>query len=284
MDPKTAVQRLSHPTSLLYSSSRIASKRHCAALSRSNNTLRQFSSSLSSQVQISLPLETSTDSHEVPRWRQTPRQMKMPFQVRIPANQRPHPVNEDPEVLNKVYDKLLGKGGWRSLTEETRWLAVTHKSFDQGRRGFNDRLSYFGKRIVELQCSIGLMNSPNPLEKLSASSRKGDIESDPLRQPFKDPHLGGVEGLTERMKKETLKSDRLFRAAVKLGIGEVVRWKPRVSEDLYKSGYVPVVTQSLYAIIGAIALERGEPAAVQVARRVILEPSGLFYSERTSRA
>lgn len=30
------------------------------------------------------------------------------------------------------------------LTDEVKWLAVTHKSFDHGRRGFNDRLAFLG--------------------------------------------------------------------------------------------------------------------------------------------
>jgi hypothetical protein len=30
------------------------------------------------------------------------------------------------------------------LSDEVKWLAVTHKSFDHGRRGFNDRLAYLG--------------------------------------------------------------------------------------------------------------------------------------------
>lgn len=30
------------------------------------------------------------------------------------------------------------------LSEEIKWLAVTHKSFDQGRRGYNDRLALLG--------------------------------------------------------------------------------------------------------------------------------------------
>jgi large subunit ribosomal protein L15 len=53
-------------------------------------------------------------------------------------------VNEDPKKLNDFYVRMLGPGGDALLREETKWLAVTHKSFDQGRRGFNDRLSYFG--------------------------------------------------------------------------------------------------------------------------------------------
>jgi len=30
------------------------------------------------------------------------------------------------------------------LSEEVKWLAITHRSFDQGRRGFNDRLTNMG--------------------------------------------------------------------------------------------------------------------------------------------
>jgi large subunit ribosomal protein L15 len=70
--------------------------------------------------------------------------MKMPFQVRKPAFQEQFVVNEDPEKLHRVYDRILGKDGWQALSEDTRWLAITHKSFDQGRRGFNARLSYLG--------------------------------------------------------------------------------------------------------------------------------------------
>lgn len=39
---------------------------------------------------------------------------------------------------------MLGEDGDKMLSEEVKWLAVTHKSFDQGRRGFNDRLAFIG--------------------------------------------------------------------------------------------------------------------------------------------
>ena len=59
-------------------------------------------------------------------------------------------VNNDPEVLDSMYNKLLGPGGSKMLPEEVKWLAVTHKSFDQGRRGFNDRLALMGMLILLL--------------------------------------------------------------------------------------------------------------------------------------
>jgi large subunit ribosomal protein L15 len=53
-------------------------------------------------------------------------------------------VNKDPRRLDEMYTRLLGSDGPSLLSDETKWLAVTHKSFDHGRRGFNDRLAYFG--------------------------------------------------------------------------------------------------------------------------------------------
>lgn len=53
-------------------------------------------------------------------------------------------VNEDPARLDYIYDQVLGGGGREMLTDEVKWLAVTHKSFDHGRRGFNDRLAFLG--------------------------------------------------------------------------------------------------------------------------------------------
>lgn len=53
-------------------------------------------------------------------------------------------VNNDPAKLDDMYNRFLGPGGSKMLPEELKWLAVTHKSFDQGRRGFNDKLALMG--------------------------------------------------------------------------------------------------------------------------------------------
>lgn len=53
-------------------------------------------------------------------------------------------MNEDPAVLDQFFIRFLGNGGEKLLSDEVKWLAVTHKSFDQGRRGFNDRLAFLG--------------------------------------------------------------------------------------------------------------------------------------------
>ena len=82
---------------------------------------------------------------ERPRWSYTPEQMKAPFHPRTKDPRKAWKTNEDPNALDAMYNKFLGRGGDKLLTEEIKWLAVTHKSFDQGRRGFNDRLAFFGK-------------------------------------------------------------------------------------------------------------------------------------------
>jgi large subunit ribosomal protein L15 len=63
--------------------------------------------------------------------------------VKNPARKIWH-NNEDPAKLDAMYNRLLGAKGDTMLPDEIKWLAVTHKSFDQGRRGFNTRLAYFG--------------------------------------------------------------------------------------------------------------------------------------------
>lgn len=70
--------------------------------------------------------------------------MKAPVLVCPRAPNNDFDVNEDPERLDYTYDQVLGEGGHEMLTDEVKWLAVTHKSFDHGRRGFNDRLAFLG--------------------------------------------------------------------------------------------------------------------------------------------
>lgn len=79
-----------------------------------------------------------------PRWSYTPEKMKAPFHPREKDPSKAWVCNEDPALVDAMYAKLLGRGGEKVLSEEVKWLAVTHKSFDQGRRGFNDRLAFFG--------------------------------------------------------------------------------------------------------------------------------------------
>lgn len=70
--------------------------------------------------------------------------MMAPFRVRPRPRGPEFKVNEDPHRLDEAFTRMLGAGGDKLLSEDVKWLAVTHKSFDHGRRGFNDRLAYLG--------------------------------------------------------------------------------------------------------------------------------------------
>jgi len=56
------------------------------------------------------------------------------------------------------------------LTEEVKWLAVTHKSFDQGRRGYNDRLAFFGRIHYRLSTRSCVANFKISRQKDSRST------------------------------------------------------------------------------------------------------------------
>lgn len=81
---------------------------------------------------------------EPKRWATTPHRMIARISHNIKDNGAGFVVNEDPHVLDTFYARFLGPEHVQMLSEETRWLAITHKSFDQGRRGFNDRLALYG--------------------------------------------------------------------------------------------------------------------------------------------
>lgn len=81
---------------------------------------------------------------ERPRWSYTPPAAKAPFSLHLDSKRPEFSVNEDPAILDRFYIRILGKDGDKLLSDEIKWLAVTHKSFDQGRRGFNDRLAFLG--------------------------------------------------------------------------------------------------------------------------------------------
>lgn len=94
------------------------------------------------------PLSDADIEKAKPRWAYTPPALKASYgfqlkEAKNPENSIWH-VNEDPAKLDEFYERFLGYNGSRMLPEELRWLAVTHKSFDYGRRGFNTKLAFFG--------------------------------------------------------------------------------------------------------------------------------------------
>ncbi|KAK8153924.1 ribonuclease-III-like-domain-containing protein [Phyllosticta citrichinensis] len=218
---------------------------------------RQFSTT---PVQEPQP---SPDPVNVPRWKQTPKAMVAPVRLR-PINPRNvWKVVEDPVALDEVYKRILGEKGPKLLPEEVKWLAVTHKSFDHGRRGHNDRLAFLGRRIVELQTSLALLNLPR-------ANQKSNFPDPFKREPFEHKSLLGVNNITDKAKAHYAGKEKLAQVAYGFGIDRVLRWRPKRAENLQGSGIDAVVATTLYAIVGAVALHRGGDEANRLVKEQIL--------------
>lgn len=59
------------------------------------------------------------------------------------------------------------------------------------------------------------------------------------------------------------------------GLDKVVRWKPRKTDRLESSGVDVVLAQTIYAIVGAVALQKGGDVATKLTKERILAPLGL---------
>ncbi|KAM5444792.1 hypothetical protein MferCBS31731_000247 [Microsporum ferrugineum] len=211
--------------------------------------------------------EQQAVSAAIPRWQQTPPAMKAPVRLRESPNSTEFKVNSDPAVLDNFYLRMLGKDGDKLLSEEVKWQAVTHKSFDQGRRGFNDRLAYFGKQIILLQASLALVQNP--------AAYAPSAKADPFgRQPYESPALRGLEVLSQDTRSRLTGRREMAALARHYGINDVMRWVPRKQHNLTESGVDTIYTHAMYAIVGAIALENGSKVANEIVRDRILKPLG----------
>ncbi|KAJ5104739.1 hypothetical protein NUU61_002086, partial [Penicillium alfredii] len=211
--------------------------------------------------------DVPTAESDKPRWSYTPPRAKAPFSLRMNSKRPSFHVNTDPTLLDQFYIRMLGNGGDRMLSDELKWLAVTHKSFDQGRRGFNDRLAFLGKRIVQLQTSLALVQRETP----SAPVTKDEYG----RVPFVHPALNGLKNLSSDTKGFITDRSKLADLAQKYQMQNVIRWNPAKPDNLYRSGLELVLANALYAVVGAVSLEKGGKVANKVAQDRILEPLGV---------
>ena len=98
----------------------------CTLTALRNQTPRTTRSSFSTTTSASREsnVEESSPEEEVPRWARTPRAMQMPIRLRPQPNQPVWRVNDKPEVLDEVYDQILGKlsstRGSEMLDSETK--------------------------------------------------------------------------------------------------------------------------------------------------------------------
>ena len=164
-----------------------------------------------------------TDEDSRPRWSYTPERMKAPFSPHITRDptRRVWHVNNDPKKLDAALVKFFGRDGDRLLPDELKWLAVTHKSFDQGRRGFNDRLAFLGRQICVMEATQLIITSSadfaEPPKDVFAARR----------QPFQDNELRSLDNLTTNQPNNMFSPEKLLKVANETGLTDVVRWKPK---------------------------------------------------------
>jgi large subunit ribosomal protein L15 len=192
------------------------------------------------------------------RWKETPAGMQAGFRMdwaKKPQN-KVWAINSNPKRLDEMYERLLGPGGSKMLPEELKWLAVTHKSFDQGRRGFNDKLALMGRLTLVMETTKHIIGKP-PRGSQGASISGGSRLA--------------VDNLNEETAKDVVGKDQLSRLAASVGLLDVLRWKPRLTQALDSSGVDTVMPAAIMAIIGAITLQHGSQVASEIVQKRILD-------------
>ncbi|KAM3500788.1 hypothetical protein MY10362_006105 [Beauveria mimosiformis] len=208
--------------------------------------------------------ESPESKTSAPRWSQTPAGMKAPLQMDFAKNPKNKvwAVNNDPARLDQMYERFLGQGGSKLLPDELKWLAVTHKSFDQGRRGFNDRLAMVGRMALDIEAVKDIVSKP--------ADPRAQQQDEFDRQPFEHPKLAPVDNLSLVDARDTVGKEKLAALARSVGLDSTVRWKPRLVSELESSGVEVVLTGAVMAIVGAITLQHGTAVANRIIRERIM--------------
>ncbi|KAM3510323.1 hypothetical protein MY11210_005941 [Beauveria gryllotalpidicola] len=226
---------------------------------------RSYATTTAAETPESFKISESPESKTpAPRWSQTPAGMKAPLQMDFAKNPKNKvwAVNNDPARLDQMYERLLGQGGSKMLPDELKWLAVTHKSFDQGRRGFNDRLAMVGRMALDVEAVKDIVSKP--------ADPRAQQTDEFDRQPFEHPKLAPVDNLSLVDARDTVGKEKLAALARSVGLDSTVRWKPRLVGELESSGVEVVLTGAVMAIVGAITLQHGTAVANRIIRERIM--------------
>lgn len=181
-----------------------------------------------------------------------------------PIRQRkPFAVNEDAQKLMDMYRGFVGEEP--KLPLELAWQAVTHKSYRHGFLPYNERLAMDGRRVLTFHAALHWIQK-NPkartaIDGWDVDALRDDQFGDPVDQLFQYRNLCHI--------------GRQF------GVPQVMRWKPRVNENLATSGEERVVAEVVAAIVGAVNAYSGGHAAKDFVHSRIL-PAVLEMPRRRS--
>ncbi|KAI5780764.1 ribonuclease-III-like-domain-containing protein [Geopyxis carbonaria] len=195
-------------------------------------------------------------------------QPRAPFAVR---KRIPFSVNDKPQDLNAVYSELLGTQ--LQLSEDIKWQAVTHKSFDHGRQPFNEKLAFFGKTLLQMHACGHVLSRPRSdkytySKPFSYRSSEGSYYQAP--EPFIPNDYQNLNAINRASVEDLYNQTAISNLIRSSGLLKVMRWKPAEAHDLERSGEMIIGQECLYAIVGAISLQKGGNAASQFIHTKIL--------------
>ena len=96
--------------------------------------------------------------------------------------------------------------------------------------------------------------------------------------PFSHGSLAQLSNLNPESLEHFLHTGRLADLARRVGFLDVIRWVPKQRTDLEGSGVGVVLAETLFAVIGAVALQKGGAEGKRVARERIL---AVFHDKKT---
>lgn len=107
------------------------------------------------------------------------------------------------------------------MTDWLSWVGILDMNWNTvGKAKCSWRI---GRRIVELQTSLALLDAP----QAEIQQRTKGLPDNYGRLPFQHLSLQNLESVTVHTKERILDRQRIAQLAQHYGLGDVIRWKPR---------------------------------------------------------
>ncbi|CCG80954.1 Putative uncharacterized protein [Taphrina deformans PYCC 5710] len=178
-----------------------------------------------------------------------------PRAVSLTAPKESRPVRS-PDV--PAYHALLRTLGVSDrLDDKVAVQVFTHKSHRHGAEGYNEKLAFLGRRVLEVRVSEYLLARPT---------------SSPSAIAGRD-----VDALVGERIRDVSNADRVGRFALRHEpFAALMRWKARDERDPVASGQVKVASETLLALIGALELQAGALSAKEFVTRTVIPGLRIF--------
>lgn len=165
-----------------------------------------------------------------------------------------HHYGPSPENLKHVKEFLQDK---YAIPDELVLQVLTHKSFGNGIKPYNEKLSTMGSKLLNLVLAKYVVSTPTSNE-LAVNGQNLDVLGTPMAK-----ELGGRMALGVFAKNTRLNT--------------IMFWKLYNSLlSFEKSGELKVSAQMMYALVGAVTFSHGKKVAEEFVReKLLLGPTSL---------